>query len=59
MMAVDWANQNSSGGAGIFDSSDNYVSHQMEMEPGGEQEKVQLPAGEQEKVRVTFSVLAY
>lgn len=31
----------------------------MEMEPGGEQEKVKLPAGKEEKVRVTFSVLAY
>lgn len=53
-MAADGTNQNSGGGAEVFDSSGNYVSHQTEMEPGGK-----LPAGEQEKVRVTFSVLVY
>lgn len=47
-MAADGANRNSSWDAGVFDSSDNWLSHHIEMGPGGK-----LLEGEQKKVRLT------
>lgn len=45
-MAADGANRNSGWDAGVSGSSDNLLSHQIEMGPGGK-----LSAGEQEEVR--------